>query len=487
MLIAARSAIVIAVDKNPRFNFTSAFRASLPALLLIGTLAAGIPGCASLPDFKHVVARQQPSDTETEGIRNSAGPLCPDEGIKILEDLQHRVSATDMLAKYVQLMPTVTGKPMVMGNRVTLLVDEPATYRAMLRAIDGARDHVNLESFKLMNDPGGRRFAESLTRKSAGGVEVNIIYDSAGSWDTSPAFFGRLEDSGIQVLEYNPLNPLKAHTGWTFTTRDHRKILVVDGLIAFTGGINIAGKYRAGLAQRATRAAGRAFPWRDTDIQIEGPAVAELQELFMRTWAGQCGKVLVGREYFPAATQEGDDLVQVVGSSRGSGHRDTYLMYLAAIHFSERSIHLTDAYFAPDEQIVGGLCDAAKRGVDVEIVLPRLTDHNTVLNAGRYYYSRLLRSGVKLYERRNLLLHAKTAVVDGIWSTVGSTNLDMWSSLRNDEVNVVIVSPSFAGQMATLFASDLDASTPIRLEKWESRSFSDRLKEWFAHLFAYWF
>ena len=226
------------------------------------------------------------------------------------------------------------------------------------------------------------------------------------------------------------------------------------------------------------------MPWRDTDVQIEGPAVAEFQKLFLDTWQRQKGATLSGRNYFPDMKEQGNTLVGVLGSTQGETNRTTFIMYVAAITFAENSLHMTNAYFAPDSQIIKALTDAAKRGVDVKIILPGTTDRSLALYAGQYHYSDLLKSGVKLYKRRNVLLHAKTLVIDGVWSTVGSTNMEWWSFSSNDEVNAVILSREFATEMEKMFAADLAESDQIRLEEWKKRPLLLKIREWFSHLLA---
>jgi cardiolipin synthase len=184
--------------------------------------------------------------------------------------------------------------------------------------------------------------------------------------------------------------------------------------------------------------------------------------------------------------EEGNALVQVIGSTLGADNRITFIAYVAAITFAEHSIHLTNAYFIPDDQIMTSFTDAAGRGVDVKIILPGTTDSTVALYAARYNYSELLESGVKIYERHNALLHAKTAVIDNVWSTVGSTNMDYWSLLSNDEVNAVILSRQFAAEMEKIFDKDLAESHQIKREEWEERPFSAKMGEWFAHLLVQW-
>lgn len=473
-------------------NIQFSLRLWLVFRIVLTVLLPGVlTGCAGLPDFKTIVARENPFLSEPAVIRNSEEILSPEESREILSILAKQVPAAGVLEKHIKLVQLLTGKPLSTGNKVTLLMDRPSSYKALFQAMESARDNINLETFLFEDETVGRRIADLLIRKRTEGVAVNIIYDDAGSWKTPADIFRRMRDSGIQLVVNNPINPLKAHFDWAPLSRDHRKILVIDGSIAFTGSINIAGKDTRGLTSAEEEAAAEHesvdIPaWRDTDIRIEGPAVADLQHLFMETWARQGGPILYGKLYFPLLKEKGGELVQIVGNTAGSGNRQTYLMYLSAIHFSERSIYLMNAYFAPDERIVEELCAAAGRGVDVRIVLPRITDHGAIREAGRFYYSRLMESGVKLYERRDSLLHAKTAVIDGIWSTVGSTNLDMWSLARDDEINAVVVGCGFAQDMTAMLQVDRNESHRIREADWEKRPFANRLKEWIAHQFTFW-
>jgi cardiolipin synthase len=291
-----------------------------------------------------------------------------------------------------------------------------------------------------------------------------------------------LRDGGIKTVAFNPIRPEDALNA---VNRDHRKVLIVDGKIAFTGGVNIGRAYSESMYGEYGNKEGE-LSWRDTDIQVEGPVVAEFQRLFLDTWKNQKGLELQKGHYFPSLELVGKDLVQVVGSSAGKMNRVTYMMYVAAITFADNWIYLTNAYFAPDQEMVNALTNAAGRGVDVKIILPGASDSALVFSAGQSYYARLLKAGVKLYELRGTILHAKTGVIDGVWSTVGSTNLDLWSFLRNNEVNAVILGKDFAGQMESMFKQDLENSDQVLLEKWENRFLIDRFKEWFARLFAYW-
>jgi cardiolipin synthase len=441
-------------------------------------------GCGTLPNVSEMID-EAPTAQEPRQIVSAKRLLSPEKSRAIMERLKRSIDPTDILERHTAVVESVTESPLTKGNKVTLLVDGPATYAAMFKAMQDARDHINLETFIIEDDEVGRRFTDLLLQKQAEGIQVNLIYDSVGSFSTPAPFFQRLRDGGIQVVEFNPINPLKAHGKWLLAYPDHRKILIIDGKVAITGGINISSVYSSRLSGRR-EVEGAPLPWRDTDVQIEGPAVAEFQKLFLETWQKQKGAELPERNYFPDLKGEGNALVRVVGSTPGQDNRITFIVYVSAITFAEHSVHLTNAYFIPDEQILRAFTDASRRGVDVKIILPATSDSSLALHAMRYNYSELLNSGVKLYERRNTLLHAKTAVIDGVWSTVGSTNMDFWSLLSDDEVNAVILSHEFAIEMEKMFARDLAESDQIQWEEWKKRPLFQRIREWFAHLFAHW-
>ena len=437
----------------------------------------------NINDYNALITKTHPV------IVSSKGELSPEISKKILDRLNGEAEPTDLIRRNALLVEALSGSPLVTGNKVTLLVDGPRTYAAMLQAIKSAREAISFETYALDDDEVGRQFAAALLKKRAEGVRVDLLYDSVGSLSTPAAFFQNLRDGGIEVREFNPVNPAKQHgTKWRLTQRDHKKILVVDGRIAITGGINISRVYSGPSRSSARREDKEHVPpaWRDTDVQIEGPAVAGFQKLFQDTWTRQNGPDPWAGN-FPRPRPEGKELVQVIGSTPGLDNRITYVMYVSAFSYAQKSIHITTPYYAPDKQISISLIQAAKRSVDVKIILPGNSDSALTFYGGRSHYKKLLKAGVHLYERRpDSMLHAKTAVIDGIWSTVGSTNLDLLSFLHNDEVNLVILGPEFASQMEDMFGKDLKESKPITLEDWKRRSLSERIKEGFARLFAHW-
>ncbi len=451
--------------------------------LVVCILNIGV-GCASLPNVSETMREAQSSQVPGR-IASAKGLLSSATSKAIMDRLARSVDPTDVLQRYTAVIESVSGTPATKGNKVTLLIDGPATYAAMFAAIQNARVDISLESYILDDGATGRRFSDLLLKKRAEGVQVVVIYDSLGSLATTAGFFERLRDGGIQVVEFNQTNPLKGHGKWGLLHRDHRKILIVDDRVAIIGGINISQVYSSSPSGTKPRK-GTPVGWRDTDVQIEGPAVAEFQKLFLDTWHKQNGPRIPEQIYVHGQKEAGDALVRALGSTPGETNRMTFVAYVAAITFAQHSIHLTNAYFVPDDQILKAFTDAARRGVDVKIILPAVTDASVVLSAQRYEYSRLLKSGVKIFERRNAVMHAKTAVIDGVWSTVGSTNMDYWSFLSNDEVNAVILSRGFAVEMENMFSKDLAESNEIQWDKWKRRPVTDRIMEWFAHLFFRW-
>ncbi len=441
-------------------------------------------GCATLPNVTEVID-EAPTTEKPRQIVSSRGLLSPQKSKAIMERLKRSVDPTNILERHTAVVESVTESPLTKGNKVALLADGQATYAAMFKAIQTAKDHINVESYIIEDDDTGRQFANLLLQKQAEGVQVNVIYDSVGSMKTPASFFQRLRDGGIQVVGFNPINPLEARGKWGLTHRDHRKILIADGKVAIIGGINISEVYSSSPFRREQDEKAP-IHWRDTDIQVEGPAVAEFQKLFLDTWLKQKGPNLSERNYFPNRKESGNALVRVVGSTPGETNRIPFIVYVSAIIFAEHSIHMTNSYFIPDDQIIKALTDAAERGVDVKIILPGTTDSQVALYAQRYYYAELLKSGVKLYEHSTSLLHAKTAVVDKVWSTVGSTNMDNLSLLSNDEVNAIILSREFAVEMENMFVKDLADSRQVHWDEWEKRPVFQQIRTWVVHLFSKW-
>jgi cardiolipin synthase len=413
------------------------------------------------------------------------GPLTAQQSKAVLARLKKNGDDTNIFDKHLALEAEIVGSPLVVGNKVELLMDGPTTYDAMFLAIDNAKNSINMETYIIEDDEIGQRFAKLLISKQISGVQVNLIYDSVGSISTPKAFFKPLTESGVNVLEFNPINPLVTRKGWDVNRRDHRKLLIVDGQIAFVGGINISSVYSSGSFGKSRSTKGDQ-QWRDTHLRLVGPVVNEFQKLFMATWNEQKGALLATRDYFPEQTNKGNEVVRAIGSSPEEPYSQIYVTLLSAINSAETRVSLTNAYFVPDPKLLAALKEAVQRGVDVRLLLPEKTDSLMVFYASRSYYDELLCAGVKIYERRDALLHAKTAMIDGVWSTVGSTNLDWRSFTNNQEINAVLLGQDFGLQMQNMFEMDLESSTLITLDEWRARSISVRFKERAARLWARW-
>lgn len=277
-------------------------------------------GCTTLPNVSDVIDAT-PVSQKPHQIVSSKGVLSPEKSKAVMDRLKRSVAPTDILESHTVVVESITESPLTKGNKVTLLADGLATYAVMFEAIKNAKDHINLESYIIEDDETGRKFSDLLLQKQAEGVQVNVVYYSLGSMKASDSFFQRLRDGGIQVVDFNPINPLDAREDWELTHRDHRKILIADGKVAIIGGINISKVYSSSPFKRK-KSKYAPIHWRDTDIQIEGPAVAEFQKLFLDTWSKQKGPVHSGKNtFFPDPKEEGSALVRVVGSTPGEMNR----------------------------------------------------------------------------------------------------------------------------------------------------------------------
>ena len=459
--------------------------------LVVALYLAFMTGCSSLPKMvPDMEVQAQP--VQVEGAR---GPLSYKQSQAIIKRLKANSGGeTNIFDRHLAMEEAVVGSPLIVGNKATLLIDGPTTYKSMFEAIEKAKDHINLETYIFDPDEAGQRFADALIAKQQSGVQVNIIYDSVGALNTPAEFFQRLRETGMNVLEYNPVNPLKLRKGWNVNQRDHRKLMIIDGEIAFVGGINISGVYSSGSSSFGSRSGSSStseddekgaedIPWRDTHVRIEGPVVSEFQKLFITTWTEQKGKPLASRNYLPKQKAKGKLVIRAIGSSPLEPYSQIYVTLISAINSAETSICITNAYFVPDPQLKQALKDAAARGVDVRLILPGKTDSKLVWYASRSHYTDLLKDGVKIYERQDALLHAKTAVIDGVVSTVGSSNLDWRSFTSNDEVNAVVFGEDFGDAMTRMFRLDLANSRRITPEAWADRSLLQRTKEALARLF----
>lgn len=457
--------------------------------LAVVALLTFVSGCSgALPNaealFKqvrqqHSIAGIGPPEVQSPGISSQTR--------EAIDRLTKRGYLTPLMEQHLALIRAIAGTQLVGGNKVTLLQNGPAIYAAMHRAIASANNSVNLETFTFADDTVGRQFASWLIKCSQRGVRVNVIYDSVGSLDTPKSFFDHLRSNGISVVAFNPLTSTSSKVGHSVLHRDHRKLLVVDGRLAITGSANIANVYADRLPRISSDSdqVSRMF-WRDTDIEIEGPAVTQCQRLFVDEWYRQTGTLLPTANYFPHLKAHGTDLVQVLGSTPDAGFSAIYYALLSAIRQAQHNVYIADAYFAPGRQFLDRLRSAGRRGINVELLLPHRTDHPIVLYAARWYYGGLLRAHVHIYERLHAFLHCKTATIDGVWSTVGSSNLDWWSIDRDDEINVIVLSHHFAKEMEVAFRHDREQSLAVTKAKWDDRPIVDRIREFCGWLVLRW-
>lgn len=416
------------------------------------------------------------------------GALSERAGEAALNRAAETTSGNTDVTQLLDAVRTAVGAPFMTGNSAQALIDGPQALDAIGKAIAAAKHHIHIETYIFGDDDVGRKLAAQLKEKRAAGVEVRVLYDAVGSVSTPESFFADLRTAGIEVLAYRPLTPENTVLFLRMNNRDHRKIIVVDGEVGFTGGMNISAAYLRSSKSRPGPTAGLDAGWRDTHVRVAGPVVQQLQALFLATWIRAGGEVDASSvDFFPKVAAAGTDPIAIVASDGAdSSEASVYSTYLAVVRLATRRIWLTQAYFAPNQQFIDALLDAVKRGVDVRVVVPGFTDSGLIFNAARSRYEELLQGGVRLYEQHEALVHAKTAVVDGVVSTVGSANLDMRSFIHNNEANAIIVSRDFGLALETVFERDLQSSREVTLDEWRHRGLLPRLKESFSRLFSYW-
>jgi cardiolipin synthase len=366
----------------------------------------------------------------------------------------------------------VLGNEMVPYNNAVLLENGDGSFPAMLGAIRAARESINMELFIFNEGKIATEFAHALADKAREGVEVRLLLDDFGS---HPGPLSDLmEKAGVKLRWYKPL---RIYSIYKLGKRTHRKILTVDGRIGFTGGFAIDDRWRGN--------AGNPDEWRDTNVQVEGPVVAQLQAIFMEDWVHTTGEVLHGSEQFPPTPAGGTMLAQAIASSRSDSSSKAKLLYYMAIQAARKTIWIENAYFVPDGQIRRGLVHAVERGVDVRVLVPGPhIDVPIVRAASRFHYGELLDGGVKIYEYRPTMMHNKVMVVDGIWTTIGSINFVNRSMRKNAEANVAIYDQGFAALVEKSILADLEKSEIFTRAKWKKRGLLARLSETVFWLFS---
>jgi len=368
-------------------------------------------------------------------------------------------------------------QPFTADNSVELLRDGAEAYPRMLDAIESAREQILLEMYWFDSDRAGRRFADALVAAARRGVEVAIIYDAVGSIGADAAMFAELRAAGAHVAEFGPIAPWRRRFRLDrLTLRDHRKILVVDDSVGFTGGCNIA------LAWLPLEEGGAG--WRDDMVQVRGAAVSALAASVLRTWQGIGGRaVLKVRRADPSRLAKHGQKVNVLAESFFRARREISHAYLHQIYRAKKRVWLRNAYFIPDGSVRRALGRAARRGVDVRVIMPGESDVELVRHASRSTWGYLLRRGVRLFEYQAGILHAKSAVIDGSWSTIGTFNLDYLSLRSNLEVNISVLDEGFGATMEGSFVRDLEQSREIDEASFRFRPLGDRLLELLVYRF----
>jgi cardiolipin synthase A/B len=471
--------------------------ASAQLTRLLGVLLAclGLASCANVPVVDETLgAVKSPAEIQFVGAR---GPLSKRQSQAVLARLAAQAPDAGVLERHMAVEQAVAESPLFAGNQVRILRDGVQTFPAMFAAIHGAEQYLYLEYY-IFEDVScnGERLGDLLVAKSHEGVHIDLIYDGIGSIGTPSDFFVRLQSAGVRVVQFNPPNPLHSGGHFSLNERDHRKMLIADGRVVIVGGVNLSSTYQSapGLSQvntgDLTQPGGpdrtgnnRQDVWHDTDLEISGPVVIELERLFEEHWREQGGPPIEAHVDSPPTTPaEASEVVRIVGSAPKRLKTRYYVTVLSAIRNAESSIWITAAYFAPTHREKEDLIHAARVGIDVRLLLPSHSDSSPALQVQHSHYGELLRAGVKIYERDDGILHSKTMVVDGVWSITGSSNFDYRSVLFNDEVDAVVLGRQTGERLAALFQSDLQDAKPIDLQTWNQRSTLTKLREQFWRL-----
>jgi cardiolipin synthase len=370
--------------------------------------------------------------------------------------------------EFLRAAEALTAAPISDGNDAELLINGDRIFPAFLETIEGARSTVNLLTYVYWRGDIAHDVAGLLCRRAREGIEVNVLLDWVGTAKMDGALLDQMRDAGVCVAKFRPLKPYAIRR---LNNRTHRKLLIADGRVGMTGGVGIAEEW-TGDAQDPDH-------WRDTHVRVHGPAVRHLQGAFAENWLEATGDALVGDGYLPALEPITDGgPMQVVRSRAGVGDSNVEALYFLAIESAQRSLDLTAAYFAPRPAFVEALCDAARRGVQVRVLVPGPhIDKEFVRVAGRGAYEALLECGVEIFEYQPTMLHAKTLCVDGAWASVGSVNFDNRSFQLHDEATLCVQSERFAAQLTEQFEADLDASEAIRPGRFGERPLRERAAE----------
>ncbi|HCC71811.1 MAG TPA: cardiolipin synthase [Bacteroidales bacterium] len=361
------------------------------------------------------------------------------------------------------------------NNKILILNDAEETYPAMIKEIESAKHHIHFEIYRFNIDETGNKFRDILIRKAAEGVEVRMIIDDVGSWSFKNRYINGMRRAGVQIFPFFPVRfPWLASK---INYRNHRKILVIDGKTGFIGGMNIADKYIHGLPGIGK--------WRDTHLKIRGDAVAGMNKVFLTDWYFLSGEILTGnKEYFPKQRIKGESWIQLASSGPDSDWATIMQAYLAAIATANERVYLCTPYFSPNESILNALKTAALSGKDVRLIIPEKSDSIIANWNSRSYVSELLHAGVRVYMYVSGFNHSKYIVVDGVFSSVGSVNVDMRSFDLDFEVTALIYDEEFANKLENIFMNDLRNSKELLFDLWEGRSKKEKYKESLARIFG---
>jgi cardiolipin synthase A/B len=466
---------------------------------LLAIVAVVACGCAAVRDVDDQIADATSTSSASSLILAADGTLNVVQSQRTLGTLATDSIADALLERHLAIEQAVAGTPLTSGNATELLRDGDGTFAAVFAAIAQARHHINLEYYTLEDvEYSGRKLSDLLLEKRRAGVAVNIIYDSYGSSDTPGEFFDTLKSAGVNLLSFHPVNPLEAVAeGYSPNDRNHRKIMIVDGTVAIVGGVNLATYYQSktpggssgssGGSVETDQAAKKDRPedWRDLSIRIEGPAVAQLQGLFLGHWQSEGGPALDRSTFYPKLEAVGDQTIRIIGSSPQQDFSRYYVTLISAIRSAKQRIWLTTAYFVPTFEEKHALIAAAERGVDVRLILPAVSDASQAVAVAHSHYGDLLEAGVKIFEIEHVILHSKSVIIDGVWSAVGSSNFDHRSVLFNDEVEAIILGRKTAEDLEQVFEQDQATAKEITLEQWEQRPITDRVTDFFQRSLQY--
>lgn len=460
-------------------NFTQHLVAFITVLICLL-----IQSCAVIPDHEHALEKIDPQSQKLEivGAKDMLPQAKVDKALqKLSPDEQIRVA----LENHLKIEQSISDSHLFADNAFTPLFNGETTFNKMKELIGRAEKHIHLEYFTFEDvDLGGVTLKALLLEKLAKGVEVHVIYDAYGSQQTPPEFFESLKKAGAKITEFHPL---KGASLSQFSQRDHRKILIVDGKVAIIGGVNLSKTYQSKGSFKTYK---KETPnpldvvWRDMDVMVQGPILSDIQRVFLENW--DPAQPLDQTHFFPKLSKQGNQFARVIATpvtKRKDTDSPYYLSVLAAIDNAEHRILINAAYFVPTKGQLKALIKAAQRGVHVEILVPSFTDSTLALLVQRSRYSTLLENHIDIYEMQGQVLHAKTISIDGVWSTIGSSNFDYRSAGINAEVDLVILGKEIAQALEGRFKEDMAEAKKIELEEWKKRSLVDKIKQQSARIF----